>query len=204
MAQGTRNCWNRIAATGLGLLVCSSLVGCMNNDKHKDTKLTKQPTPGLPGTTTLPNNNANAKNNLPPNPYGANTGGIQQTGGFGQMRPGTGTPPAPNWNVQPGAPGTIGAPTQPGTSFAPSVQPGAPVAPPSWGSNNTGTSPQPLATMSPSLPAHFDPLPQPPAPPPGHVSASGSELVGGSVVQPPLAPVAPIAPTIGGPTKGGF
>jgi hypothetical protein len=67
MAQGTRGRWLRVAATGFGVVLCTGLVGCMNSDKPKDTKVaTKQPTQGLPGTPTLPpGNNGTAMNRTP-------------------------------------------------------------------------------------------------------------------------------------------
>ena len=45
MAQGTRGRWIRAATTGFGMVLCTGLVGCMNWDKPKDTKATKQATP---------------------------------------------------------------------------------------------------------------------------------------------------------------
>ncbi|MBN9120685.1 MAG: hypothetical protein J0I06_16300, partial [Planctomycetes bacterium] len=140
MAQGTRGRWVRAAATGFGVVLCTGLVGCMNSDKPKDTKATRQPGPGLPGTPMLqPGAGAGAAANRTPQPglgqpYNGPGGNIQPTGGFGTtgtsgsfrtgstgVNPLTTSVPQPNFSAPPGAPGTIGAPAQPG--MYPSMQP---------------------------------------------------------------------------------
>lgn len=210
MAQGTRNRWVRVATTGLGVLVCTGLVGCLNTDKDKKDKIAKQPapTPGLYGTPSLPNG-ANAKA-LPPNPYG--TTGLQQTGGFAQPADRTGTntlktsvPPqnfgGPSYN----APSTIGAPANPNPSFVPSPLPGQGNFQPTGAVNppggftgyNTNSSPNPAApvgrtaTNSPPAPTLTDVGPIPPAPPTGFDNASFQ--TGAFPIAPPVPPVPPLA-----------
>lgn len=212
MAQGTRGRWIRAATTGLGVMVCTGLIGCMNSDKPKDTKLAKQPAAGLPGTPTLPPGGAASR----PGQFGGSqfTGSganIQPTGGFGTV--GAGAPgrvgtnglntntstvgQSQNWNqqnwpAQPGNPGTIGTPAQPGAF--PSVQPAggvgaAPYAPypNAGGVASAGYTPAP----SPPAPVLTDNLLPPP--PPNIGSPGGSEFAGTAPVLPP-APIAPLGP----------
>ncbi|MDY3559657.1 hypothetical protein R5W23_000668 [Gemmata sp. JC673] len=219
MAQGTRR-WVRLAATGLGMLVCTGLVGCMgtSKDKEKNKIGAKQPapTPGLPGAPTIP---PGAMSRAPgANPY--STTGIQQTGGVAQQRVGTTgqntltTPgvPQPNFGGPSnyGTPATtISPPGQPGIMM-PSVQP-APsgfsptssssplgAAPPgNWPGASTGTAPgaaPPASRVSSTPPApqlnSLDPLPPPP---PGSSTerASGGAYTPVTPVAPPALPVPP-------------
>jgi hypothetical protein len=187
MAQGTRGRWIRTAATGLGVLLCSGLVGCWNADKPRENGLFKKTgLVGLPGTPKLPENGAGTlgKTGQP-----AGTTGQVRTGtGMGA---GTGTQPAggfgnyPNYPAQPGNTGAIGAPTQPG--FVPSVGPssyqptgasGTPGA--SLGGSTTGAG----AYVSPPPPALSTVEPLPPGPP-SYPTGAGVDPAG---VQ-PLAPV---------------
>ncbi len=191
MAQGTRGRWVRVATTGLGVLLCTTLIGCMNTDKNKKDKLaTKQVTPGLPNTPMLgANGQPIAKNGAPNNQFGIGgviqqTGGVQPRVGSNGLNTNTGGTAQPNYQYypnQPGAPATISPPGQQG--FLPSVQP-------NWNGSNTSpvTPGNPLASAAPTFPAHLDPLPPPP---PGSPTASGSGLV---AVQPPTNNLAPIAP----------
>ena len=58
MSQGPRRGWLRTLLTGLGVVLCTGLVGCMNSDKDKNQQRfgtnTRQTTTGLPGTRPLP------------------------------------------------------------------------------------------------------------------------------------------------------
>ncbi len=191
MAQGTRGRWVRVATTGLGVLLCTGLVGCLNSDKDKRDKLTRQPTQGLHGTPTIgPNGLPITKNGQPNNQFGAG-GVIQPAGGVGAARPGGGTPQPgsnPNYNpsswVQPGAGGQPGVQAQP---IGVNVQPVG--VDPRWNGMNTNpVAPNYGLASAPAYPAHLDPLPPPP---PGSPTASGS----GFTVQPPTNNFAPIPPS---------
>ncbi|AWM40465.1 hypothetical protein C1280_28095 [Gemmata obscuriglobus] len=209
----------RLAATGLGMLVCTGLVGCMNTgkDKEKNKIGAKQPapTPGLPGTPTISTGAARMPG---ANPY--STTGIQQTGGVAQQqRVGTtgqntlNTPgvPQPNFGGPSsyGTPNTtIGAPGQ--TGVMPSVQPppsglspassGSPLgaAPPgNWPGAGTGTaagaapSAGRVSLSTPPAPQlnSLEPLPPPP---PG----SSTERASGGAYTPLAAPVPPAPPAV--------
>ena len=221
MAHGTRGRWLRVASTGFGMVLCTGLVGCMNDDKPKDTKATKLPGQGLPGTPMLPNGaGAVSKTGQPAGGYyGTPGGGIQQTGGF---QPGNGQrinsnglntnnygqPPANNFGAMaPGTPGVISAPAQP-YSPAPSVQPAGGSPSGYLGSGTAapgGTSFSPPSLVDVNLPAA-------PLPPPAHSSMGGgsgkAEFAGGVPVpapQPGLGPVAPSMPAgAGTPSTGMF
>jgi hypothetical protein len=177
----------RVAATGLGVLLCTGLVGCMNSDKPKDIK--KSPT-GLPGTPTLPPGNAGAMNNGVSRtgvngtnqPYagpGANLqagaynspaaglgGGQQRYGTTGQntLRNTGGVQPAGYTNYAPGAPGAINSPAMPGVMPAGGPAPFAPL-----GAAPTTPNDRSVAALTPpppSLPLN-DAGPVPPLPPSG-------------------------------------
>ena len=198
MAQGTRGRWVRGAAAGLGVLLCTGLVGCMNTDKDKKDKLaTKQPGPGLPGTPPIGANGQSITKTggAPAFGAGASGSGIQQTGGITPQRYGsTGSnsltsPPQTfgNTSAQPGSPGTIGAPASP---IVPSVYPSgsSPIgaASPSGGFGSIPSNlKDPLVSNGPA----FLETPPLPPPPPGSPTASGTQLA----VQPPLAP-GPLSP----------
>jgi hypothetical protein len=166
MAQGKRGRWVRVAATGLGVLLCTGLVGCMNNDKPKGIQ--KAPV-GLPGTATLPANNTGAMNGRTgaQNQFTGQGGASPAAGlGAGQQRFGnTGTSNF-NGGVQPTNFNTFGAnPGQPGTVGTPAmngIQPaggfGGPLgAAPS--NANRG-----VAALSPAPPS-LDSMPLPPPAP---------------------------------------
>ena len=87
MPQGPRRGWVRAAFTGLGVVLCTGLVGCMNGDKDKfPPKIgtnTKQPGPGcrisvIPGQpepAVLSSDGATGTNTFQPTGgLGANTG----------------------------------------------------------------------------------------------------------------------------------
>ncbi len=212
MAQGTRRRWVRAATTGLSVMLCTGLVGCMDKDK-KDTKATTAPKAGLPGTPMLPQTNTGAAKWQPnTGAFGGAGSNIQPTGGGFGTQPGAapyqpgrtgmntntgGSVQPANYTAQPGFPGALGAPVQPTGGYpTPSVQPGpigaAPVAP--AGGVAAGYSPS-----NPPAPAlGLDgPLP-PPAPTHG-------EFAGGALVPPaPPTPIAPPSAPIYQPIKGNF
>lgn len=186
MAQGTRSRWVRAAAAGLGVLLCTGLVGCMNWDKPKDTKLGKQPGKGLPGTPSL-DAAGNPVTKAGQTPYqfngpGANlqqVGGVPPTPGMNGAPPRVGTTglntnttgcvqPASYTNSNFASPG-ISAPVQPGVMPAATGAPNSP-----WG---IGANPPP--------PQLGEPVP--PLPPPA------SSTIGGDPFspQPPGSPLAP-------------
>ena len=138
MAHGTRGRFGRTACLGLGLVICSTLVGCMDNDKKPLSG--KPATTGLPGTPTVngtgmpqnrtvtgqqPNWNVNgqpAQNGNQPGGSFANqpSNAFQPTGGL--------------QNPTRGAMGPTGTPTLPGTyqqqqPNIPSVTPTSSVTP---------------------------------------------------------------------------
>jgi hypothetical protein len=211
MAQGPRNRWMRVATTGLGVVLCTGLVGCMGWDKSKDTKGTSKVTPGLPGLQTLPpggNNPAATKTGQPG--FTGSGSNLQPAAGFGMQPTGTGVgrfgTDGINTNkgtVQPidyrqpvGAPGSISAPLAPGggqSQFGPvgAAQPNT-----NW---NPGTPAGGAAFASPPPPSLLDPLPPPP---PGSVTSPGTLEPPPPTVLPPM-PVAPPPPSGFGTSKGG-
>ena len=231
MAQGTRGRWLRVAATGFGAVLCTGLVGCMNSDKPKDTKVgTKQPGQGLPGTPTLPNGANGAAMNRTPGGTGAYGGTaigatgsgafggpgsnlIQQTGGvtgptgagLGATGPGRG---ATGQNVNTGSGGTsnFGDNYRQYPPGAPGVI-GTPTVPgvgPVQPAGGVGMI-APLDRGAPSGAAHASP-PDSPLLPPSPPSIPGSAPGTGSV-DAGVAPIAPLAPPLtppGGPAKGDF
>lgn len=219
MAQGTRGRWLRVAATGFGVVLCTGLVGCLHDDKAKDTKVgAKQQ--GLPGTPKLDGpagQGGIAKNGQPgyPNngfpPNGSSNiqqpGGLQPAGagmGTGQYRnnnglnTNNGTVPQQNFGGPAGVPGggaMNGTPSLPG-AYNPGIQPlGGPVAPSQYG----GVAPVGGGVASP--PNLLD-VPLPPPPPLNHGSEFGAGT--GGIVSPPSSafPVAPPAPPPGATGKG--
>ena len=207
MAQGSRRLW-RVATTGFGVLICTSLVGCLNWDKSKDTKNTgKQPGPGLYGTPTLPPGgtgamNTNTKSGQPNNTFAGSN--LAPGGGFvpggSQFRPDatgrntlTSNPQQPfNYGALPaGGSPMLGAPTPPS-----GLQPaGGPLGMnnPTPGNGYASNNPPP-----PSLPLEgIGPPPAPPLPlysaPPGGEFGSGSPSIGPMPIAPPSAP--PAAPS---------
>lgn len=215
MPQGRRGGWARIVFAGVGALACAGFVGCLNNDKSKDSirpaNNTKQPGPGLPGTPMLPGMPGTGigtpkTGQLPTNQFGTSgtgtvsgvgtgTTGFQQPGGFAAPAGNrTGVSPAVNTGFGSGAPGGSLAPSvQPSVGYQPAPSSGAGGTPaPNWGSGTTtgtGTVADPYRRPDPGVPPLTDLYP--PAPPGG----SGS-------VAPSVAPIAPIAPTGGPPSRG--
>jgi hypothetical protein len=226
MAQGTRGRWLRVAATGFGVVLCTGLVGCMNSDKPKDTKVgTKQPTQGLPGTPTLPGGANGAAMNKTPGGTGAYGGtaigagstfggsgsNVMQAGGVtappGAGLGATGPRGTTGQNTSSGGTSNFGnnnyqqyPPGAPGVIGTPTLPGTGPVQP----AGGVGMGPS-SDRGAPSSAAYAPPEPVlPPPPPPGHSSAAGSDFGGAALpVQPPptLAPLAPPPPS-GGSTKG--
>ncbi|WP_162670604.1 hypothetical protein [Gemmata massiliana] len=215
MAQGTRGRWLRGAAVGLGVVLCTGLVGCMNTDKDKKDKLpAKQPSPGLTGTPLIPPGSQSISKTGGSPGFGTGYGngsGIQQTGGTTPSRVGSSgvntlsSPPQTslpsnygNSSAQPGSPGTIGAPAQP--NFVPSVEPPAGGFGSANPSPNSNSMPKTTAlSANENTPSLLDvPLPPPPreastaaatTPPVVQPPSSNSQLIA-----PSLAPLAPLAP----------
>lgn len=208
MAHGSRERWVRITTAGFGVLLSTSLVGCLNwpSEKNKDTKASgKQPTPGLYGTPKLDNNGQ-----LPggSGAYKGPGGNLQQgtafqPGGAGVYRPtgsngintNTGNPVQPvDYRPQPGVGSQFAAPGQPGVVNTGGYQPGYPTG-------GTGMSYSPTGG-TPSLPLDIVP-PGPPAYPGGTgMPVYGAPPGGGygvdvGPVSPPITP-----PGAGAPGKG--
>jgi hypothetical protein len=218
MAHGTRGRWLRVAATGFGVMLCTGLVGCLHDDKPKDTKVgaNKQlpNTPQLPpGAGSLTKAGQQAQPGQPgyvtpgyPPPGGPN---IQQTGGFqpagnglgagaGQFRTnGLNTNPGtvPQQNVggpsmTPGAGATgLGTPGIPGAYAPPAGGP----APSQYG----GITAPGGGSASPPPPDLLN-TPLPPPPPMHGGSDFGSGAGTGPVVPPSAYPVAPSPPSATG------
>lgn len=158
MAQGSRK---RFAMLGAGMLLCTGLVGCMN-DNPKPLPLHKggppQKTPGLMGSTVKPNQTGTTYNGGV-QPVGFNTPATRTPGnttGFG-----TGAVGGTNTFGSPTVPGTTGT----GASMAPiGVIPQT--SPPSNYSPASGGTPM---SSLPSNPPTFDygnvTMPTPPQPP---------------------------------------
>jgi hypothetical protein len=115
MPQGPRRGWVRAVFTGLGVVLCTGLVGCMNSDKDRviPSKIgnTKPAPPGLPGLNRIPGppgSGGVGVNGQPTN------GGFQPTGGFGSV-----TGRQPNSNI-----GVSGAGLGAGPGIVPSMNPG--------------------------------------------------------------------------------
>ncbi len=165
MAQGTRGRWMRVAATGFGVLLCTSLVGCMNSDKPKD--LRKQ---GLPGTPSLSATNpgaANARTRMGTQQYGGPGANLQQGSptspaaglGAGATRYGTSGTNSYNSGAQPTNFNTYGAnPGQPGVIGSPTI----PGQVPAGAGGPIGAAP---ASTSHSVAGAYNVDPLPPAPP---------------------------------------
>ena len=209
MAHGTRGRWVRATAAGFGVMLCTGLVGCKDIDKPKDKVTVRQPSPGLPNLQPIGRTGQQPVNQQ--YPYG--TPGIQQTGGTGQMRPGTGMgggmqPTGTNFNTggaqqynypaQPGNPGSLGTPAQPG--LVPSVGPvgalspaGGPTGMP--GPDYSHPAPNAFASNPPAPPlTDLGPLPpRPPSPSDGYATAGyGAQIPPPQPIVP--GPVPPISP----------
>ncbi|MCI0699725.1 MAG: hypothetical protein L0241_01395, partial [Planctomycetia bacterium] len=117
MAQGKRSRL-RIVAAGLGVMLCTGLVGCWNTDGSKE-KFGKQP-PGLHGTPTLPGNATGTnKNGMPVHQFGSGVQPATKWDMGGQMQPGAGYGNYPNVPNPYGS----GIPTQPGMGSPSGIQP---------------------------------------------------------------------------------
>jgi hypothetical protein len=177
MSQGPRRGWVRAVFTGLGIIVCTGLVGCWSADKDKDSipqkygSNTKQVGAGLPNTPRIPGmpgSGGIGVNGQPTN------NGLQPAGGFnagGRTMGGT------NFNTNPGAglgsgagvvvPGGPGASSS-GSNFGAMGQPNLGPASPAGGNfasgpnNYVGGPGQPI---SPAGLGQRDPNLAPPNPP---------------------------------------
>lgn len=211
MAQGTRRLWHAI---GAGLMVCSGLAGCMNNEKKPllptargpglmpsanqrgsqvpGSSTTRTPTTGTMGNTGLPS-----------------TTGFQQSGGFqsGPMSPSQ--PTGTNWSSggmgNPANTGSIQSPVIPGiqgpgdplpmnSSAVPSVMPqSSNVSDPGWQQPTSLLASQPVSARGTAPTTSFrasDPPPPEltdPMPPP-------APSYGG-----PISAVTPPTPSVPGP-----
>ncbi len=194
MAHGSRGRWVRITTAGFGVLLSTSLVGCLNWDKSKD-KVTKAngklPAPGLYGTPKLDANGQlpggsgaykGPGSNLPATAYQPGGAGAFRPAGSNGINTNTGNPIQPvDYRPQPGLGSQFAAPGQPGV-----VNTGGP------GMYYSGGNPPP-----PSLPLDG---PFPPSPPSyGGGTTYGAPPGGGYGVD-----VGPVAPPISPPGAGGY
>jgi hypothetical protein len=203
----------RVTVTGLGVVLCTTLIGCKNQDQWKDKSTTtkQQQGTGLPNTPQLPpNNTSGVRTNTTPNQFGVNgsnqfggTGGnlAQPVGGSTYNNPsyprstgGVNTLTSPpqqyqNYPSQPGVGMPIGVPTQPGVGFAP---------PAGTGLGGAGSPPGGYASNNPPEPKlPLDGLTPPP--PPSYSSRGSSASDFGSGAAAPIGPVAPVPPIGGAP-----
>src|SRR5438105_3063201 len=99
MAHGLRRWVGRAAQTGLGLVLCTGLAGCLGNDKKPPVKQIGPP-PGATGRVGQPG--------TPAYP-GGTAAGLQPGAGMGSgVQPAGGMYP-----TQPGQPGSITPPARP-------------------------------------------------------------------------------------------
>jgi hypothetical protein len=206
-------------------MLCTGLVGCLNNDKAKDTRIgANKPLPGTPRLDAN-GNPVGVKTGQPANPYGNPYAGsnVQQTGGQlppagmgmgagmtpnnGQYRTNglntnTGTAPPQNFGGPAGTPGggaSMGTPALPGYG-----QPVGGVTPSGYmGGANSGVI-QTGGLASPPTPNLLvDPLPPPPPVYSGHGDSNFGTGAGAPIAPPtglgPVAPPPPTTPTGKGP-----
>ena len=203
MAHGLRS---RI---GVGVLVCSGLVGCMNDDRKplgtppmaKGTgpaARPNMPTAQTGGNPAYGTGGAPGYGMQPAAGLGGGGGGVQQVGGARPMggTPGFGAMPSRNdtGTMTPGAiPGNFGSgPSQPipGAGVIPAGGPAASNYFPPAGGPGRFSDPPVVGLTDPG------PMPSPPGPPSGYAPPVGPT----GDVQPP-SPYAPVAP-VGGPPAG--
>ena len=155
MAQGSRK---RIAVLGASMLLCTGLVGCMDNDPKPLKGPSKTPSCGVMGSTVKPGLGST-------NGSGAQPAGFNSTGG---------RPPANGDYFKTGSTGgntNFGAQTVPGstgmgTSMAPSgsgVVPG--IAPSNYPPASGGTPTSSLPANPPTFDYGNVTMPSPPQPP---------------------------------------
>lgn len=199
MAHGSRGQARRMFLAGLGFVLCTSLVGCMETER-KPVGMQRQPGVGLPGTPMVNNTRPGQPGFQPvggqPSAFGAqpNTG-FQPAGAFG-AQPNTGFQPAGGM-VQPGGvmpaggqpygrTGTYGVQTVPGAAPAPV---GSSVVPPVGPYPSSGSYPGPTGALTPS---------SAPLSPAGSIRGQVSDF------NPPVAsltdpgPVPPVTPSTSG------
>ena len=194
MPQGTRG---RTAYLGLGLIICSGLVGCMDNDKKPLSS--KPAAPGLPNTPLLNNGTSQGRpasgapqQNWNVNGQPAQNGYPQTGGGYPQSNNIQQTNFPQNGMPMRNATGTINAPTIPGqqqqypssTQYNPGVVPN--VGPQSNAMPTTSNATAYRGQVDPQQLAMTDL----PTPPPAR---------GGVVPEVAPAPLAPVAPPSPGP-----
>ncbi len=189
MSQGTRG---RAAYLGLGMILCTGLVGCMEKDNKPIG--TKPAGPGLPGTpmvqgtpkTGQPNWNVNGQpvntgvGQAPVRPAGGSSFGTNQPGSGGSM-----STPAISGTYQP---------TQYNPNVVPSVGPQSNAAP-SASPSMVASAPS-MRGQSEPLPSFSD-VPMPPSPP-------GSTVPSVNPILAPLPPANPGPPIAMPASPGGF
>jgi hypothetical protein len=116
MPHGLRVLAGRVARTGLGVVLCTSLLGCMNDDRKLINPMGKSGQPGSAGVGKAGQPNPNAALG---GQYGAGAqpgSVINQPGGMGRAGAAGGTnfqnPPL-DARAQPGHPGSMGVPAVP-------------------------------------------------------------------------------------------
>jgi|GEM_PF-3365949 len=210
MAQGTRGRWMRLAATGFGVLLCTSLVGCWNTDKPKDTKATTKQY--LPGTTRLDSAGNPINTNSSQNPAYRSTGLNSQSSSGLNSNPaaglGNGQPQriytdgrntnnssvvqpanyqdAPGFGgMPPGPAGAINSPAMPGI-----VQPPAPTG--RYGSASQYQNNSAGAGSVPPPPT-LSTIPSPPPPPP--ITSGAGDFGSAAPIPPPPPPGLGVPPS---------
>jgi hypothetical protein len=194
MTQGPRRGWVRAAFTGLGVVLCAGLVGCMNGDKEKGfppriganskqtPMITNTSTPRIPGQPgsggvglgpTGQPGQPNA-NTFQPTSFGSNTGRMGGTPNSGLSNTGvnTGGGGAPAGVVPSASPGSFG-PASSNSFGTGSVQPISAHTGGNIGSNFP-TNPPAVTLTNPGL----DPIPPSPR--------SENGLGGFEPIQPPV------------------
>lgn len=204
MAQGTRR---RLFAAGAGLLICTGLAGCMNDDKKSVLPVAR--TPGLTPSST--NSSLPAATGRTPSTPASNTGlpttgGIPQSSGFptSTRTPSTQSSWSPAGQPNPNNTGMIQAPVVPGdrgpgaplptTTTVPSVlPPQSGFSTPDWQPQSSAVG-QPVSARGampnvaePPVPELIDPMP-PRAPEASTGNASAS------IPSPPTPAVGPLSP----------
>jgi hypothetical protein len=201
MPQGSRGRWVRAAFTGLGIVLMSGTMGCMNDkDKLLPPKFgaNKQPGTGLPNTRMLPGTPGSGLGSTAGGqPSYNNYGGMQPTGGFagssgaGKPYGGTGYTTGAGGSSGFGAGGVVpsmGSGAMPGGSAefggSPTGYGGSAGSSGYGGYKDAGSSYGGYGGGSPAAPGLGVPGgPIPPAPPGGGLGAGD--------VTPPAAPLAP-------------
>jgi hypothetical protein len=193
MAHGLRSRWLRAMAVGLGVVICTTLIGCQNTNSSTAPKQQSTPTTGLPGTPMLPNNSQTTKSTQPNGQFTGTGSNLQpQSGAYGQ---------------QTGMTGTNGQPTNTSGQYNNSGQ-NYPYGQTGPGLQQTGgMSPAPSTLYQSGTPGmnNLKSTPQTPnfsATSPGSVTPIGSPALQG--VQPPLPPNGGLGGMSNSSLSGGF